>query len=238
MNPTIFKFMEACAPYLVFWSMAFTSVTAIRVLLRIRAGVERAPDSMVFTELAGLPIALLQSVCFVWAAGVGDWLSMLLFLWWGPGFIVVACAVLVAARRKTPIDWYPWRHAISWLCKGYYLAYAAAFLLMQTPTMLFAFSVWIINDQIEKALMSSDADRFRRTFDDYWLFRALYPAGLLAPVVFANVPDSALFIAYGLALLAAWILALLHVWRKGLLLERPANASLLRNMIYFRKLHQ
>ena len=47
----------------------------------------------------------------------------------------------------------------------------------------FAFSVWIINDQYEKACMSLDADRLRRTFDDGWLFRLLYPAGLLIPWV-------------------------------------------------------
>src|SRR5262249_833626 len=106
------------------------------------------------------------------------------------------------------------------------------------PTMLFAFSVWIINDQFEKALMSSDADRFRRTFDDLWLFRVLYPTGLFVPVVFSSVPYRGLFVGYGLALFTAWPLALLYVWRKGLLLERPADPSLLRNMIYFRKLRQ
>jgi len=104
--------------------------------------------------------------------------------------------------------------------------------------MLFAFSVWIINDQYEKAFMSSDADRLRRTFDDFWLFRVLYPAGLLAPYLFPGMPYRALFAAYGTALLAAWLLGTWFVWRKGLLRTLPDDASLLRNMIYFRKLRQ
>jgi hypothetical protein len=146
--------------------------------------------------------------------------------------------VIVAKVRGASINWYPWRYPISFLCKGYYLAYAAAFLMMGTPIILFAFSVWIINDQYEKAFMSSDADRLRRTFDDFWLFRVLYPSGLLVPYLFPAMPYRALFAAYGTALVAAWILGVRFVWLKGLLRTRPDDASLLRNMIYFRKLRR
>jgi hypothetical protein len=234
----VFAFMELCAPYLVLWSLTFTAITTIRIARRLHLQIDRVPDSALYTELAGLPLAILQSVCFVYAVWLGDWLSMLLFLWWGPGFVFVATMVLLAKLRKSPIDWHRWRYLISFLCKGYYIAYAAAFILMHTPTMLFAFSVWIINDQYEKAFMSSDADRLRRTFDDFWVFRILYPAGLLTPYLFLNMPYRALFAAYGTALLAAWMLGILYVWRKGLLRERPQDPSLLRNMIYFPKLRQ
>jgi hypothetical protein len=238
MNPALFSFLESCAPYLVFWSLAFTAITSVRIVRRIQVGIDRVPDSALYTELAGLPLTFLQSVCFVYAVWVGDWISMLLFLWWGPGFVLVALAVLIAKMRRMPIDWHRWRYVISFLCKGYYLAYVVAFLLMQTPTILFAFSVWIINDQYEKAFMSADADRLRRTFDDLWLFRVLYPAGLLTPFVFAGIPYRMLFIAYGTALLVLWGLGVIHVWRTGLLRERPADPSLLRNMVYFSKLRQ
>jgi len=238
MNQALFRFMESCAPYLVFWSLAFTLITTVRVARRVRLGVERVPDSAVYTELAGLPLTLLQTVCFVYAAWLGDWLSMLLFLWWGPGFISIAALVITAKKRRRPIDWHRWRYLISVLCKGYYLAYVAAFLYMQAPTMLFAFSVWIINDQYEKAFMSLDADRLRRTFDDFWLCRVLYPAGLLTPVWFASMPYRAGFIAYGTVLLVLWIAGVANVKRKGLLLQRPADPSLLRNMVYFPKLRQ
>lgn len=29
MNPALFSFIETCAPYLVFWSLAFTVITSI-----------------------------------------------------------------------------------------------------------------------------------------------------------------------------------------------------------------
>lgn len=238
MSPAIFGFLESCAPYLVIWSLIFTAITTIRIARRIRLRIDRVPDSALYTELAGLPLTLLQSVCFAYAAWLGDWLSMLLFLWWGPGFVLVAAMVLVAKIGKTPIEWHRWRYLISFLCKGYYLAYVAAFILMHAPTMLFAFSVWIINDQYEKAFMSSDADRLRRTFDDLWLFRILYPAGLLTPYLASDMPYRALFIAYGTALLTAWLFGVLYVWHRGLLRERPRDPTLLRNMVYFSRLRQ
>src|SRR5262249_22482133 len=147
-------------------------------------GVERAPDNAVLTELAGLPLTLLQSVCFVRAALALDWLAMLLFLWWGPGFLFVLAVVVRARLRCRRINWRPSRYLTSYLCKLYYLAYVAAFWYAGAPGILFAFSVWIINDQYEKAFLSLDADRTRRTFHDLWLFRILYPAGLLAPWLF------------------------------------------------------
>src|ERR1041385_6389180 len=171
MNPTIYRFLEAVSPYLVLWSAAFTVVTTIRVWGRVRRGVDRLADSALYTELAGLPLTLLQPVCFVWAVLSLDYLSALLFLWWGPGVVLTAVIYLRAKRRGRTIDWYPVRYVISVLCKGCYLLYMAVFLWKGMPGMMFAFSVWIINDQYEKAWCSMDADRLRRTFDDYWLFR-------------------------------------------------------------------
>src|SRR5260370_40230010 len=113
---------------------------------------------------------------------------MLLFLWWGAGFVVVLAVVIVARVRQQRIDWHTFRYPISYLCKLYYLAYMVTFWLDDKPGMMFAFSVWIINDQYEKACLSLDAGRTRRTFHDRWLFRLLYPPGLLAPWGFAPTP--------------------------------------------------
>ena len=106
MNPVLFSFFESCAPYLVLWSLVFTAITSVRIVRRIRLGVDRVPDNAVYTELAGLPLALLQTVCFVYAVWIGDWISMLLFLWWGPGFVLGALTVVIAKARRKPIDWY------------------------------------------------------------------------------------------------------------------------------------
>jgi hypothetical protein len=101
---------------------------------------------------------------------------------------------------------------------------------------IFAFSVWIINDQYEKAFLSLDADRTRRTFHDRWLFRVLYPAGLLIPLIFAETPLRLFSIGYGLALLGMWISGLAYVARQGAFFHLPEDPSLLRNMVYFPKL--
>ena len=102
---------------------------------------------------------------------------MLLFLWWGPGF-VASCLGHRPHLRQRRIDWRPFRYPISYLCKFSYLAYMVAFFLHHMPGMMFAFSVWILNDQYEKAFLSLDADRSRRTFHDGWLFRCGYSAVL------------------------------------------------------------
>lgn len=235
MNAGIYAFLEWVAPFLVTWSFAFTLLTTARITRRFAHSLDRAPDSMMFTELAGLPLTLLQPVCFLWAVMSRDLLSSLLFLWWGPGFVAVAIAVIVAKRRGTAIDWYPWRRLISWLCKLYYLAYMAVFIRFGMLGMMFAFSVWIINDQYEKAFMSEDADRLRRTFDDWWIFRVLYPSGLLIPWIAPAMANRTFAVAYGTGLLALWIAGITYVTRRGVLRRRPEDATLLRNMMYFRK---
>jgi len=238
MNPAIYGFLEAASPYLVLWSALFTAVTAVRLWRRVRRGAGRLPDSAVYTELAGLPLTLLQPVCFVWAVVTLDALSALLFLWWGPGFVITAVVYIRAKRHGRTIDWHPLRYVISYLCKGYYLAYMAVFLWKGMPGMVFAFSVWIINDQFEKAVLSLDADRLRRTFDDHWLFRIAYPAGLLIPWIAPFTPNRPFALAYGTILLALWVAGIRSVARRGLLRTRPADPSLLRNMVYFPRLRR
>lgn len=236
MNPDIYAFMERSAPYLVFWSLAFTLVTLVRFGLRLRRGAGAVTDSATLTELAGLPLTLLQPVCFVWAAITADWRSMLLFVWWGPGLVATAVALGVARARRRRIDWHGLRYVISYLCKLYYLAYMTVFWIQGMRGMIFAFSVWIINDQCEKALVSLDADRLRRTFDDYWLFRVLYPAGLLIPWFSPAMAFRGFSLAYGALLLMLWGAGILYVAGTGKLLTLPADTALLRNMVYFRRL--
>jgi hypothetical protein len=236
MSPEIYRFLERASPWLVLWSFAFTALHSLRIVHRLRRGLGKLPDNAALTELAGLPLTGLQSVAFVLAALHADWLSMLLFLWWGPGFVAVLTLVLIARARRRRIDWHPYRYLISYLCKLYYLAYVVVFFLHDMPGMTFAFSVWIINDQYEKAFLSLDADRTRRTFHDRWLFRMLYPAGLLIPLFFPQTPWRPFSSAYGLILLGLWVAGLLYVARRGAFLKLPDDPSLLRNMVYFPKL--
>src|SRR5262249_44829768 len=152
------------------------------------------------------------------------------------GFVTVVVLLIIARVRRRRIDWHPYRLLISYLCKLTYLAYMVTFFLYQMPGMMFAFSVWIINDQYEKLFLSLDADRTRRTFHDLWLFRLLYPAGLLVPLFSATTPLRVFSIGYGVCLLGLWIAGLVHVARQGEFFQLPPDPSLLRNMVYFPKL--
>jgi hypothetical protein len=236
MAPEIYQFLERASPVLIVWSFTFTLIHSVRIVRRLHRSLGKIPDNAPLTELAGLPLTILQSVAFVMAALHADWLSMLLFLWWGPGFVMVLALVILARIKQRRIDWHPFRYLISYLCKVYYLAYMAIFFVHDMPGMMFAFSVWIINDQYEKAFLSLDTDRTRRTFHDRWVFRVLYPAGLLLPLFVAETPLRPFSIGYGLALLALWAAGLVYVWRHGAFFSLPEDPSLLRNMIYFPKL--
>lgn len=236
MQRDIYHFLESAAPYLVWWSCGFTLITTLRIGLKIRRGVTQLPDNAVLTELAGLPLAVLLSVSFVRATLALDWLSMLLFLWWGPGFVATLIALAVARLRHKRIDWHPYRYFISYLCKINYLTFMAIFFVFEMPGMIFAFSVWIINDQYEKAFLSLDADRTRRTFHDFWLPRLLYPAGLLIPYLFPQMQFRLFNLIYGTILLGLWSAGLYYIGRKGKFLQLPQDPSLLRNMVYFPRL--
>lgn len=236
MSHELYAFLERASAFLILWSLGFTVLNTLRIAIRLGRRQPKSRDNAVLTELAGLPLTILQSVAFGMAVYYADWLSMLLFLWWGPGFVAVAILVVVARLRRRSIDWYPYRYPISYACKINYLAQMLVFFWHDMPGLIFAYSVWIINDQYEKALLSDDADRSRRTFDDGWLFRMMYPAGLLIPLFFAEIPWRGLSIVYGLALLALWIAGLIFVARRGAFFQLPEDPSLLRNMVYFGKL--
>jgi len=238
MAPEIYRFLEAASPWLILWSFAFTLIHSVRIVHHLSRGGGKIPDNAPLTELAGLPLTVLQSVAFGMACYYADWLSMLLFLWWGPGFIAVVLLLVIARLRGRRIDWAPYRFVISYACKIYYLAYMAAFFAHDAPGMMFVFSVWIINDQVEKAFLSLDADRTRRTFHDRWIFRIGYPAGLLIPIFFEATPLRAFSIGYGLASLGLWLAGLTYVARRGEFFNVPDDSSLLRNMVYFGKLRE
>ena len=227
------QYMETYATFMLAWFALFSCINCLRISRRILKGAPVAKDSAGFTELAGLPLTAIQPICFAKAASAGSLAGMAFFLWWGPGFVLTIFAVLIARILKKRIDWKPLSQPISWACKLYYLAYIAAFFAYGVPILVFVFSVWIINDQIEKLFMSLDADRTRRTFDDKWIVRICYPLGLLVPLFSAEMPYRAVMSVYGLVLLLVWLMGLRFVYRQGKFFALPEDPSLLRNMIYF-----
>jgi hypothetical protein len=236
MDPEIYAFLERCAPWLTAWVALFSLINVVRITAHLRRGDDAAPHSSVFAELPGLPLTLLHSALFFWGAARGDWVTMLLFAWWGPGFLaVVVWLISLKARGKT-LSWTPMETFISWACKLNYLALLIAFIAHHLPMTVFLFSAWIINDQIGMAFLSLDADRLRRTLHDKWIVRLAYPLGLLTPLIAPSAswpgPLRWLCLAYGVALLFGWLAGIVRVWRRGLLTRVPDDPTLFRNMVY------
>lgn len=213
------------------WLMLFLPIILIKIVVLRRRGIMKASDSMYFTEAIGLPLTFGQVVVFIYALWLGDWLSVLLTVWWGPGFIWVVYRVLRSKRLKYSINWKPYATPISWLCKAVYCGYLVAAVYFGLPKLAFALSAWIASDQIDKSFASLDADRSRRSFHDYWIIRLVYPLFLLSPIW--NQLHLA-YQVYGVVLLSLWALGLWYVWRMGEFMNLPQDPTLLRNMAYFK----
>lgn len=229
----VYTRLDSWTPFLIGWIGMFTVLHCVRFVLMRREGAERRAHSTAITELAGLPLALLQTDGFLRALHAGDWLSASLFAWWGPGFILSAIYYVRRKKQGIKATWGGLHLWISWLCKLNYLAFMLAFARLGLPGPAFVYSAWIINDQIGLAFLSSDADRLRRTFHDYWLIRLGYPAGLLLPF-FAPSLSTVPYRVDALILLALWVAGIRWVAVKTGILEMPQGSPLLRNMIYDR----
>jgi len=72
MSPEVVHLLDRAAPWLILWSFAFTLIHGVRIVGRFRHGPRKVPDNALLTELAGLPLTLLQSVAFAVAALHGD----------------------------------------------------------------------------------------------------------------------------------------------------------------------
>ena len=65
LDPASFARLDAWTPFLIAWIAAFTVLHCVRFALMRREGAERRPHSTAITELAGLPLALLQTDGFI-----------------------------------------------------------------------------------------------------------------------------------------------------------------------------
>lgn len=220
------RFAAPILAWVAFWAAWTVAKTALRVL-----GLPvRFTRHMILTELPGLPLMLLNSVGFVLALRAHDWLSAALFAWWGPGYLVVVALVLTRGKR---LDWSPWGEATSWGCKLSYLALMAVRGHQGLWTLPFAYSVWIMGDQVRLAWFDGNADRTRRTTEDGWLPRVLYPALLTLPCLTA-IPGGWLSAALGLAILALWAGGIRRTLQTGSFWRRPdpRTSDNLRDIVY------
>ena len=231
----LYAWFNAFSNFLVFWVMFFTGVTTVRIVVNRLKGVEKTGHNAFITELAGFPLVIFQMICFTKAILAKDIISVLLFAWWGPGFWLTALYLVLCKVRNVKPNWYPYRKIISWLCKVNYLLFMGVFWLLGFPSLMYVYSVWIINDQYGMAFLSLDADRLRRTFHDHWFVRILYPLGLFVPFLYPNMMNRFLFEGYGLCLFILWVCGIFYAKKRVDIKQVPTDKALLRNMIYFSK---
>lgn len=235
LNRAVYQLMESQAPYLIIWIGAFFILSIVRILLNRLYPNKISGYGFGLSELPGLPLILMHTACFIKAIMVKDILSALLFAWWGPGFIVVAIIYIYAKFSHKKINWAPWGLITSYACKINYVLFMLVYFYYSMPLIMFAFSAWITLDQINLAWFSANADRTRRTFEDFWLFRLLYLGLLFVPVFYQDLPYKGSLLVFGTSLLICWFVALITVVRRGIFFVRPSGQKFLRNIVYLSK---
>jgi len=230
MDPEVYQLFARTCPFIVVWLagfLALTIATLIRRAYRHEEQVHR--DSLIGGELPGIPLVLMHSVSFGYSCYLGDWLSALVFGWWGPGFLVVATFVL----SKRRIDWRRIARATSVACKLNYLILVGLFLHHGELAPIFVYSLWIMHDQVRLAWLQFNADRTRRVGEDWWLPRICYPLFLAIPLYDAEFPFRWLCLAAAGVIAVLWVWGLVRLVRQGTFSRRPRSfTDNLRDIVY------
>ena len=235
LDRSVYVFFDGCAPYLILWLTVFIAASALKIVLRLTGRDLTIFDGLIGSELPGLPLALLHTVCFVKAAWIQDWLSVLLFAWWGPGFLWVAVWYLRVHIKKIEFDWSPYAWPTSIGCKVIYLLLMVVFFRHGLYGIPMVFSFWIMHDQIRLSWFSGNADRTRRVFEDFWIVRVAYAAFLYLPWFVDDPPVRVLSLALGPIMTTLWVAGLYRVIRAGRFRLPPMNpAENLRDIVYLR----
>lgn len=232
MNPEVYRLFDRACPVILAWLMGFAALTVGTLAWRWWKGrADRHRDSLIGGELPGILLVLMHSVCFVHAIILGDWLSALVFAWWGPGFLVVATLVLM----KRPVAWRRIARATSVACKVLYVVLVGLFFHHGFLAPVFAYSLWIMHDQVRLAWLQHNADRTRRIREDGWLPRVCYPLFLGIPAVVPGFPLRWTCAVAAAVIAVLWVWGLVRLARQGVFMRRPASfTDNLRDIVYLR----
>jgi hypothetical protein len=236
MNQAVYRLFDQASPYILIWLMGFQALTMATLLVRSWKGQrERHRDTMVGGELPGILLVLMHSVCFCYALVLHDWLSALIFAWWGPGFLLVASLVL--ARRTIP--WQRLGRLTSISCKVIYLVLISRFFHYGYYAPIFAYSLWIMHDQVRLAWLQHNADRSRRLTEDWWFPRIAYPLFLAIPLVSNRMPLRWECAVAALSIYVLWLWGLSRLIAARGFFKRPESyTDNLRDIVYLRQDHR
>lgn len=231
MNQDVYQFFESASPYFFIWLSIFLAVTIFQIGLKLKRTSYQLNEGMVLGELPGLPLLILHSVCFFYALFLMDWISAIVFAWWGPGFIYVAYLMLTK-RRREPIDWGKYATPISLACKINYLVLVAIFFFYQLYGAIFSYSIWIMHDQIKLSWFEGNADRTRRLTEDFWIFRIAYPAFLFLPFFVSNFPLNTFSCLLGGVIFILWVIGMVRLISQKGFYKKPSTTENLRDIVY------
>jgi len=230
MNTEIYQLFDRTTPFMVAWIAVFMLYTVGQIIYVSLRGSD-AQVRVVSSEVSGFPLIAMHTVCFGYAAWLGDWVSAILFGWWGPGFVYFA--YIVVTRKKEEVDWSRYGQWTSIACKIYYVALVIALYLHGAYGPIFCYSLWIMHDQIALGWLQNNADRSRRLTEDFWLLRLAYPAFLVVPFVDPDFPFRSLATVLAIITLLLWLAAIYRVVTKFEFSRRPSSfTENLRDIVY------
>ena len=231
-QPDIYHFFESISPFLNYWLTFFFAFTLIRLSIFIITKEKISIYNSMIGEAAGILLILVHTLCFFMAIYAKDIISTILFLWWGPGFLVTALILLLSKRKIINFNWALYGKITSIACKISYIIFMAIYFFLNDWSIIYTFSFWIIHDQINLAWFCTNADRTRRTFEDFFFIRLLYIGGLLIPF-FIKIPNSQILQPISILLLTLWIFSMIRLIKKGVFLDKPSGeGAFLRDIIY------
>jgi hypothetical protein len=182
-------------------------------------------ENLIIEELPGLTFILLHTLCWI----ISDNLfTKIIFLYWGPLYLVTA--YLVVFKKK--INWKHIAIPSSYACKFFYVFFVLVFGYLQLYLPIYCYSLWIMHDQVKLAWLKNNADRTRRFFEDYFIFRIGYPLGLLLPFVMKDFYLRNISMSLSVGILVLWVGGIGRLVRAGIFFDKPKIEGFGRDIVY------
>lgn len=231
---TFYMFNEY-SQYIIYWLFIFCVFSFFKISYKIitqgktylfdEIKLTSHKENLFLEELPGLTFILLHTLCWYLSKNL---LTKIFFLYWGPMYLVTAYLVLFYKNIK----WKTIAISSSILCKFFYVFFVLIFGYMKLYVPIYCYSVWIMHDQVKLAWLKSNADRTRRFFEDYFIFRLGYPLFLLIPFFDNTFYLRNLSIGVSSLLLLFWIIGIFRIVVAGKFFDKPKIEGFGRDIVY------
>jgi hypothetical protein len=231
----IYFYFNKYSHYIVIWLYLFTIYTILKLIYNLCINYNEFvygnfklidfKENLILEELPGLTFILLHTLC--WLAS-SDYMTKIYFLYWGPLYLLTAYLVIF----KKKIDWKKIAFISSYACKFFYVFFISIFLYLKLYLPIYCYSLWIMHDQVKLAWFKNNADRTRRFFEDYFIFRLGYPIGLLIPFIVKDFYLKKLSMCVSIGILVLWIGGIVRLVRVGKFFIKPKIEGFGRDIVY------